>query len=102
MKRFTPARLRTTAGATAVVAVLLAPATAHAGQSYVVSLKPTAEQSCEATIVDVTRAYAISPQSTYTNALCGFSASLNKRTAEALRVDPRVSSVTSDGSTSGS
>jgi len=101
MKRFTPARLRVTVGATAVAAVMMAPAAAHAGQDYVVSLKPAAEQTCADTLAGVTRDYSISPRSTYTSSLCGFSASLSRRTVDALRLDPRVGAVSSDGYTSG-
>ena len=99
MKRFTPARLRNTAGATALAVALLAPATAQAGQDYVVSVAPSGGDTCAATVTAVTRDYSISPKSTYTSALCGFSASLTKRTADALRSDPRVTSVRSDGHT---
>lgn len=101
MKRFTPARLRSSVGAAVLAAALVAPATAQAAQDYVVTLKPAADRTCETTILDVTREYSISPRSTYTNSLCGFAASINKRTADALRLDPRVSSMSSDGSTSG-
>ena len=89
-------RFRKTTGATVLAAALLAPATADASQSYIVTLQPAAEVTCETTIRDVSLAHGISPKSTYTNSLCGFRASLSKRTVEALQLDPRVTSVRSD------
>lgn len=96
MNRFKPRRFKTTVGAAALVAALAVPATAQAGQSYVVTLKPAVNTTCERTILDVSVAYSITLKNTYTGTLCGFSASMNKSTAESLRTDPRVDSVTSD------
>lgn len=90
-------RFRKTTGATVLAAALLAPATAGASQNYIVTLQPATGITCETTIRDVSLAYAISPKSTYTSSLCGFAASLSKRTVEALQLDSRVKSVTADG-----
>lgn len=99
MNRFAP-HFYKTAGAVAVVTALLAPASASAGQSYIVTVAPPADSSCAATIQAVTTAYSLVPQHSYTSAFCGFSASIPKRTVEPLRADPRVTSVQPDGSTS--
>jgi hypothetical protein len=96
MKSFKPRRFRTTLGAAALLAGFAAPATAHAGQSYVVTLNPAAETTCERTILDVSVQYGITLKSTYTSSLCGFSAMLSRRTVEELKLDPRVGSVQSD------
>lgn len=90
-------RFRRTAGAGALALALIAPGTAHAAQDYVVSLSPAPEVTCEATIAAVSRDYAISPKGTYTSSMCGFTASLPKRTVEAMRTDPRVRSISADG-----
>lgn len=99
MNRVSTRRFRRTAGATVMAAALLSPATAQAAQDYIVTLQPAAGISCETTIQDVSLAYAIAPRTTYTSSLCGFSASLAKRTVEQLRSDPRVKSVNADGAT---
>jgi hypothetical protein len=96
MNRFEPRRFKTTVGAAALVAALAVPATAQAGQSYVVTLKPAVDTTCERTILDVSVAHSITLKNTYTSSLCGFSASMSKPTVERLRSDPRVESVTSD------
>ena len=95
MNRF-PRRFQRTAGATAITAALLTPATASAAQGYVVTLAPAGDSTCAATIQAVSSAYSVTPKHTYTNALCGFSASISKRTVEQLRLDPRVASVEPD------
>lgn len=97
MKHSQSRRFRRTAGATALALALVGPGTAHAAQDYVVSLSPPVGVTCEATIAAVSYDYAISPKTTYTSSLCGFSASLAKRTVEAMKADPRVRSVTADG-----
>lgn len=99
MNRF-PRRLHKTAGVAAMATVLLVPASASASQGYVVTLAPAANSTCEATIQAVTAAYSIAPKHVYTSALCGFSASISKRTVEQLRLDSRVKSVDPDGTTS--
>lgn len=96
MNRFTPRRFHTTLGAAALVAAFAAPASAQAAQDYVVTLKPAADSTCERTISDVSVAYSITLRSTYTSALCGFSASMSKRTVDDLRLDARVVSVRAD------
>lgn len=96
MNRFKSRRFRSTAGATVLAAAVLTPATAHASQDYIVTLQPATGITCETTIREVSLAYAISPKSSYTSSLCGFAASLSKRTVESLRLDSRVKSVTAD------
>lgn len=97
MNRFQPRRImRATGAATAVAAGLLAPASAHAAQDYVVVLKPPAEATCQQTVRDVSAAYAVSPKVVYESSFCGFSASLSKRTVEALKLDFRVQQVHAD------
>ena len=95
MNRF-PRRFQKTAGATALAAALLAPATAGAAQNYVVTLAPAGEATCGATIQAVSSAYSLTPRYSYTSAFCGFSASIPKRTVEQLRLDSRVASVDQD------
>ena len=99
MHRFTR-RFSQTAGTAALAAAILAPASASAAQNYVVTLAPPAGVTCEATIQAVAATHSLTPKYTYTSALCGFSASVPKRTVESLRVDFRVSSVELDGSAS--
>ena len=100
MNRFKSRRFRSAAGATVLAAAVLAPATAEAAQDYIVTLQPATGITCETTIRDVSQAYAISPKSTYTSSLCGFAASLSKRTVESLQLDSRVKSVTANGTVS--
>ncbi len=97
MKHSESRRFRRTAGASAVALALIVPGTAHAAQDYVVTLSPSAGMTCEATIAAVSYDYAISPKMTYTSSMCGFSASLSKRTVEDMRADPRVRSISADG-----
>ena len=97
MKHSRSRRFQRTAGASAVALTLIAPGAAHAAQDYVVSLSPPTGVTCEATIAAVSYDYAISPKTTYTSSMCGFSASLPKRTVEAMKMDGRVRSVTADG-----
>lgn len=97
MKHSESRRFRRTAGASAMALALITPGTAHAAQDYVVSLSPPIDVTCEATIAAVSRDYAISPKMNYTSSMCGFSASLPKRTVEAMRTDPRVRSISADG-----
>ena len=102
MPRFHPTKTRFMAlsAGLAVTAGVSLPAAAAAGQSHVVTLNPPAEgTTCEQTIFDVTAHYAISPRSVYTSSLCGFTATLPKKTVDSLRLDPRVRSVTADGTT---
>ena len=87
----------TLAVATTLIALAL-PASASAAQpSHVVVLNVTPEVTCERTILDVTMEYSIVPETVYTDALCGFAASLSARKARDLSSDPRVVSVTEDG-----
>ncbi len=106
MPRFISTRtsgVRASLCAAGIMTALAAPSPAAASQSYVVTLKaPGAGTTCEQTIVDVSKQYAISPKHTYTSALCGFSASISKRTVDSLKLDPRVEAVTADGSYSAS
>lgn len=95
MNRF-PGRFRGTAAAAAMVSALLMPAAANASQDYVVMLSPTADHTCAATIEAVSAAYSLAPKYTYTSAICGFSASISKRTVEQVRLDSRVTSVEVD------
>jgi hypothetical protein len=101
MHRFKTRRFHRAAGVTALAAAaLMAPASAHAAQDYIVTLQPATGVTCDTTIRDVSIAYSIAPKYTYTASLCGFSASLAKRTVEQLLLDSRVKSVTQDGSVS--
>ena len=99
MNRF-PRRFHSAAGAAAMATALLVPATASASQSYIVTLAPATGVTCESTIQAVSSAYTLTPKYTYTSALCGFSASIPKRTVEQLRLDSRVTSVEPDGTAS--
>jgi hypothetical protein len=84
--------------AVAITLIALAlPASASAAQpSHVVVLNVTPTDTCERTILDVTMTYSIVPATIYTDALCGFAASLSTRKARDLASDPRVQSVTED------
>lgn len=102
MNRFDMRRFRISVGValTALVAGLSVPTAAQAGQDYIVKLKPAVDTTCEQTIGDVSTAYKITVKSSYTSSLCGFSASLSTNTAEQLKLDVRVESVTKDSKTS--
>lgn len=93
LRRF---RMRVTVAVTALVAALAVPGAAQAGQDYIVKLKPPVDITCQQTIVDVSTVYKIVVKSSYTSSLCGFSASLSTNTAEQLKLDVRVESVTKD------
>lgn len=101
MNRFTLRRFRIHVGValTALVAALAVPAAAQAGQDYIVKLKPPVNTTCEQTIVDVSTEYKITVKSSYTSSFCGFSASMSTHTAEQLKLDVRVESVTKDSKT---
>ena len=79
-------------------AALAVPATASAGQDYIVTLS-AAPELCASTIAAVSAEYGVSPYRTYTSVSCGFAASMPKPTADELRLDLRVKSVTEDSST---
>ncbi len=100
MNRF-PRRFHKTAGVTAIATALLTPAPAAAAQGYVVTLAPAGGTTCAETIQAVSSTYSIAPKHTYTDALCGFSAPIAKRTVEPLRLDPRVTSVELDSAAGG-
>lgn len=83
----------------ALVAALSVPVAAQAGQDYIVTLKSPIDTSCEQTIVDVSTEYRITVESSYTSSFCGFSGSMSTHTAEELKLDIRVESVTKDSKT---
>lgn len=87
--------------ATAMIALAL-PTSALANQpSHVVVLNVTPDVTCERNILDVTMTYSIVADVIYTDALCGFAASLSSRKARDVSSDPRVQSVTADTRSSG-
>jgi hypothetical protein len=80
--------------ATAAIALAL-PTSVLANQpSHVVVLNVTPDVTCERSILDVTMTYSIVADVIYTDALCGFAASLSSRKARDVSGDPRVQSVT--------
>ena len=101
MNRFSSRRFRIciNMAVVALVAALAAPAAAQAGQDYIVQLKAPVATTCEQTIIDISTAYKITVKSSYTSSLCAFSAPLSTHTAEQLRLDIRVESVTKDSKT---
>ena len=102
MHRFTLRRFRigVSVGVTAlVVAALAVPVAAQAGQDYIVKLKPPVDTTCQQAIVNVSTEYKVTVKSSYISSFCGFSASLSTNTAEQLKLDVRVESVTKDSKT---
>lgn len=101
MNRFSLRRFRigVSMAVVALVAALAVPAAAQAGQDYIVQLKSPVATTCEQTIVDVSTEHRITVKSSYTSSLCAFSASLSTHTAEQLKLDVRVESVTKDSKT---
>jgi len=88
--------------ATALVALALPTSAAVADQpSHVVVLNVTPDVTCDRNILDVTMTYSIVADVIYTDALCGFAASLSSRKARDLASDPRVLSVTVDSRSTG-
>jgi hypothetical protein len=87
--------------AIALIALAL-PTSASANQpSHVVVLNVTPDITCERSILDVTMTYSIVADVIYTDALCGFAASLSSRKARDVSSDPRVLSVTADTRSTG-
>jgi hypothetical protein len=82
--------------ATTLIALALPTSALGTQPSHVVVLNLTPDVTCERNILDVTMTYSIVADVIYTDALCGFAASLSTRKARDVSSDPRVQSVTAE------